>query len=269
MKFLLLIALLAQTTHAFSLRSLNPSQRIYCHRGSGFFLSQATNPNQVKLDDFVDKLFEDKWKVCKKKIKDFNAIFKDFYVYHERRDERADDLAILFKQLGNVDDEFDVKIICNTPDGININLSRPVLAHRSILCPSSRVFKYYLSAYNNTIDLLDVDKEVVKEIILFIYTLEFSDEIDKIFKKENMGEKLLYTALKYEITPLIDMCDRVLASLINNNNMPSLHYLGQTFGLKNVLETCNKPGFVHGYLKACALRGIAGGEYEEGVSGDM
>lgn len=84
------------------------------------------------------------------------------------------------------------------------------------------------------------------------------------FKKENMGEKLLYTALKYEITPLIDICDVVLASLVTDNeNMPFLYYLGNKFGLSNVLRTCFTTDIIHSYLKACALKGIAGDVEED------
>lgn len=57
------------------------------------------------------------------------------------------------------------------------NISRPMLAHRSILSTASPVFKKYLSiTSNNMLDLYDVDKEVMKEIILYMYTLKFSDE---------------------------------------------------------------------------------------------
>ena len=292
MKFLTNVTPLTRRVHITTLRSLNRSQNRNFSNNFALFHSQS---NSMKIEDCVNKDFEANWREFRKKITDVKSIFPnrdedgdeyDYDDYYERDDEK---LEILYNELKK-DNKFDIKIVLDYSHGNNaslntensaITLSHPILAHRSILSASSPVFKRFLSAYNHTttttnatitttttyntvIELYDIDKETIKELMLFMYTLQFSDDVNSILKKTNISEKLLYTALKYEITDLKYLFDELLSKVVNNNNIHALGYLGQVFNLTELLEACKEQmendDFIEQQLKSYALQGLAGGD---------
>ena len=291
MKFLANVLSLNRTIHISALRSLNCSQKCF---SSNNFTSIHSQTNSMKLVDCIEEEFETKWLECKKQIPDFNSIFLIYDNYDDDDEDEDDDhdyardrtLETLYNKLKK-DDHFDVNIILhNNTTSNNDNLSidnsdltqssHTILAHRSILSTVSSVFERFLSEHNHTapitIDLYDVDMETMKELMLFMYTLEFSENNDIIFKQDNMGEKLLYTALKYEIDDLICLCDEILSKKVNDNNVHALYKLGQVFDrdLTELLWACkkymSKTKYIQRQLTDYALRGLAG-VVEEDVKG--
>ena len=269
MKFLLIVALCAYKIHSYALRSLSPSQTYHTRRKFALFFSQTNVPNQVNLEDCVDKTFEASWNECNKKVPDLRTILTSYLDYHRDIEiTRLEPLVIPSVENG---DNYDVKITCsNTDMGL-------VLAHRSILSASSPVFKQYLSTATETngvydFHINDIDKKVLKEIIHFMYTLKFSKGLNTILT-ENLGKKYLYIALKYKITDLIYLFEKVLSTQVNMDNMCALRQLAFLFDLKDLVVACRHeisdyPEMAKQHLEAYALRGLAGGWEEEVNEGE-
>ena len=240
MKFLLIVTLLTHTIHSFALRSSSRPQILRSRNKFSLFHSQTSRPNQVKLEDYVDKTFEANWDNFKDKVPDLSSIFADYLSYYEDIDNKfaRSELLDALPSAEN-GDNYDVKITCSSYDmGL-------VLSHRSILSASSPVFKQYLSTATTTNGILDlhihdIDKEVLKEILIVMYTLNIRDDdcVNILFKREDIGEKLLYTALKYKINPLINIYDIVLAENVDSDNKSALSLLSSLFDLEKISDAC-------------------------------
>ena len=109
MKFHAYVIPLTRRVHINTLRASNRSKNRYSSKN---FTSVHSQTNSMKLEDCINNQFEANWSECKKKIKDFNAIFKYCDFFYRDRDNDNKDLGILFKQLGS-DDRLDIKIICH------------------------------------------------------------------------------------------------------------------------------------------------------------
>ena len=270
MKFPLIIAPLAHTIHSYALRSLNPSQSYHSRHKFALFFSQTNVPNQVNIEDCVDKTFEASWNECKAKVPDLTCIFTSYLEYHSDIEITRSEPVDVIPSVEN-GDNYDVKITCSNADK---KPTRPILAHRSMLSASSPVFKQYLSTATETngvydLHIPDIDKEVLKEIVHFIYNFKFSKGLNTILT-EDLGKKYLYIALKYKITDLICLFDEVLSTQVNMDNMCALRQLAFLFDLKDLMEACRHeisdyPEMAKQHLEAYALRGLTGG-WEEKVN---
>ena len=273
MKFLLIMALCAYKTHSYALRSSSPSQSYHTRRKFSLFFSQTNVPNQVNLEDCVDKTFEASWNECNKKVPYLRTILTSYLDYHRDIEITRSEPFDVIPSVEN-GDNYDVKITCSNADN---KPTRPILAHRSILSASSPVFKQYLPTSTETngvydFHINDIDKKVLKEIIHFMYTLKFSKGLNTILT-ENLGKKYLYIALKYKITDLIYLFEKVLSTQVNIDNMCALRQLAFLFDLKDLMVACRHeisdyPEMAKQHLEAYALRGLAGGWEEEVNEGE-
>ena len=234
------MALLTHTIHSYALRSSSRLQIFRSRNKFASFHSQTSLPNQVNLEDYVDKKFEASWNKFKEQVPELSSIFADYLCYYEDIDNEfaRSELLDALPSAEN-GDNYDVKITCsNTDMGL-------VLAHRSILSASSPVFKQYLSTITTTngvydLHIHDIDKEVLKEILMVMCTLNIREDdcVDILFKREDIGEKLLYTALKYKINPLINIYDIVLAKKVDSDNKSALRILSSLFDLEKISDAC-------------------------------
>lgn len=224
--------------------------------------------SQTSLDTFIKKDFEARWRASEKRLPDLNSIiaqtidFKNLSRYREEGEFH--ELVSLLDKL-SINDKVDVKLVCGDKS------SKPLLAHRLLLETRSRVFEQYLSDHNATdegftvIELPDVDREVGRELLHFMYCRAFSADELVLFKKDRMGEKLLRAALKYQITELVDFFDSVLAEQVNRYNAAALLLLANRFLLFRLRFNCNKYllddiDLVWKEFKTYAPEGIAGDE---------
>ena len=224
---------------------------------------------QASLKSFIDKNFEADWGACKRKLPDLNTILPQAAEFDYEYDSDDDELEKLVALLDNISckDKFDVKIYCGDKS------SKPLLAHSSILSDCSPVFKQFLSDQKAegdfaVIELPDVDKEVGKELLHFMYSLDFSDVDSKVFKQKGMGEGLLRAALKYKVTDLVDFFDSVLAEQVDDDNAVALRLLAKRFELEELQDACKDHldddiDLVRKELKTYALKGIAGEEEQK------
>lgn len=155
-------------------------------------------------------------------------------------------------------DEYDVDIRCYIHDQDDpaaavaaeyTILSKVLQAHRAVLSAWSSVFQKMLNSVLNEskpgiIEIKDVDYEVIKELLYFMYTNELSGDIGAILGE--YVEPLLYTANKYNITGLVTLCDQYLVGQISDRTAVMLYQKAQKYDLYLV----NKAALSHMKLSA-------------------
>ena len=99
-------------------------------------------------------------------------------------------------------------------------------AHRAVLATRSKVFATMFShnmleSATKTIELLDIDSDVLKELLTYIYT----GECPRI---EEFAESLIYHAEKYELDHLKALCEERLSYDLQVDNAARLLLLADT-----------------------------------------
>lgn len=116
-----------------------------------------------------------------------------------------DDLGKLLKN----DDLSDVKV--TAADGKSFNLHKCILSARSIVF--ERMFKNDMKEkIQNTVEIEDFNYDVLEEFFQFIYTGKVSDNA------ENIICELLTASEKYCVEELKALCEKVMASKLDNKN---------------------------------------------------
>ena len=111
-----------------------------------------------------------------------------------------------------------------------------ILAHKCILSARSPVFRAMMQAnmlesIKREIMIEDVDNEVLKEMLRFIYTAEVGEDFSKI-------KDLLILADKYEVVELVKYCGKNLATTLSNENALQLGVFAETHNAENLLKDC-------------------------------
>ena len=133
-------------------------------------------------------------------------------------------------------DTFDVTIVCIAPQDSTAALSKPLTlrAHRSVLSARSPVFATMLNStlsegVTGVIEVKDVEYEVMKEVVLFIYSNEFSSSYPRVLGQ--LGQQLLYVAAMYQIVSLVSLCEAYFVSTVAVDNAVPLTRMAKEFGL--------------------------------------
>jgi speckle-type POZ protein len=114
---------------------------------------------------------------------------------------------------------YDLKNLVNNnkySDFVFIVDNKEFFAHKCILSVRSKVFEAMFSndmieSQSNRCTIDDIESEVFKELLTFIYT-------GKAPKAQTMVEKLLAAAEKYEILEIKDFCANIIFKDIKNEN---------------------------------------------------
>ena len=109
-------------------------------------------------------------------------------------------------------------------------------AHKCILSARSPVFRAMMQAnmlesIKREIMIEDVDNDVLKEMLLFIYTAEVDEDFSKT-------KDLLVLADKYEAVELVKYCGKNLATTLSNENALQLGVFAETHNAENLLKDC-------------------------------
>ena len=115
--------------------------------------------------------------------------------------------------------------------------------YRCVLAARSPVFHAMLSSTNHfkestekVIIIPDVEPDVLKEVLLYIYTDECSTDIQTIL--ERMSEPLLLTAVKYQIPGLTLICEDYYIHNITIENVINTLFISDTYQLNKLKEHC-------------------------------
>ena len=130
-------------------------------------------------------------------------------------------------------DAFDVEISFAAVGESSTN-SKPLIAHRCILSFRSPVFKTMLEGpmVEGTTGIIlidDVERDVMREVLQFMYTNAFTHDMDTVLG--SMSEGLLYTAQKYEIGGIVSLCEWHLTRRINDTNAYTMRQLANKYSL--------------------------------------
>ena len=82
----------------------------------------------------------------------------------------------------------------------------------------------------------DVEPDVLKEVLLYIYTDECSTDMNTIL--ERMSEPLLLTAVKYQISGLTLICEEYYIHNITIENVINTLCISDTYQLNKLKEHC-------------------------------
>ena len=135
-------------------------------------------------------------------------------------------------------DTFDVTILCTasgSQDSTTAPFKHPSLrAHRSVLSARSPVFATMLNStlsegVTGVIEVKDVEYEVMKEVVLFIYSNEFSSSYPRVLGQ--LGQQLLYVTAMYQIASLVSLCEAYFVSTVAVDNAIPLTRMAKEFAL--------------------------------------
>ncbi|CAB3403667.1 unnamed protein product [Caenorhabditis bovis] len=113
--------------------------------------------------------------------------------------------------------------------------NKQIKAHRCILGQHSPVFRSMFSsetmieAQKGVIDILDAKYESVKAMVEFMYTGN-TDALDS-----HSIDEILAIADKYEVLPLKEQCERLIALTINHKNLTNIAVFSDTY-TANILK---------------------------------
>ena len=121
----------------------------------------------------------------------------------------------------------DIVLLCQ---GVEIK------AHRTILSARSPVFRAMLRSdmsetNGGIIKMEDVDTEVLKEMLTYMYTAKIDDKFTKI-------QELLVLANKYEVVELMNYCGTKLVKSLNNENALEIGIFAEFHNAEDLLKEC-------------------------------
>ena len=101
-------------------------------------------------------------------------------------------------------------------------------AHGSVLCRLSPVFKAMLEgpmseSHSGVIEISDVPHDVMREVLRYMYLNKRPRDLDVLL--DTLGEGLLYAAIKYELSGLVNICTEYFIHHISDANVLSLYRL--------------------------------------------
>ncbi|OXA61827.1 speckle-type POZ protein [Folsomia candida] len=114
-----------------------------------------------------------------------------------------------------------------------------IAAHRLILSMQSAVFTAMFDAEmkektDGIVKLVDLGGDGLKILLKFLYTGELEETWDKFY------EEIVNAANKYQIKSLMDMCDRMLPTLVSWQNCVELLNLSELHGMTGAKEKIEK-----------------------------
>ncbi|KAH3751312.1 hypothetical protein DPMN_185865 [Dreissena polymorpha] len=127
----------------------------------------------------------------------------------------------------------------------------PISAHKYMLVCRSSVFQSIFygaisSDSKDTIPVSDIEPEIFKNLLQYIYT-------DEVSVGHGNVKDLLYAAKKYAVKGLVKKCLAFLQSSINKENVCSVLEMGHTYNGKDLEASCIR--FIHENAKevSCSL----------------
>ena len=136
----------------------------------------------------------------------------------------------LLNDLGNL------LLDTETSDVVLLCQGEEIRAHNLILSARSPVFRAMLQSQmlestRREIRIEDVDKDVLKEMLSYIYKIE----VDVNFTK---FKKLLVLADKYQIEDLVRYCEEQIIESLNYDNALEVGIFAETHNADGLLEEC-------------------------------
>ena len=133
-----------------------------------------------------------------------------------------------------------------TSDIVMVCQGEQIKAHRLILSARSPVFAAMLQSdmsesVNGEIKIDDVDKDVIKEMLRYMYKVEVEDGFTKF-------KELLVLADKYQVEELVKFCGSKIVESLNKDNVFQIGTLAETHNAGDLLKECvqfvlnNAPG---------------------------
>ena len=123
-----------------------------------------------------------------------------------------------------------------TSDIVILCQGEQIPAHKCILSARSPVFRAMMQAnmlesIKREINIEVDDKDVLFEMLRFIYTAKVGDGFSKI-------KELLVLADKYEVVELLKYCGKNLAATLSNENALQLGVFAETHNAENLMKHC-------------------------------
>ena len=197
-------------------------------------------PYKVSLSSFTTNVYSEvKIIYCGCSLTDFGSIM-------ENEQQLRQDIGALL-DLGNTSKFSDVKLVTSqevvegsNPDQVELFAHKVILAARSPVF--ANMFEHDMQEkQTNRIEINDVRAEVLKQMLVYIYT-------DGVPKIKEMANDLLYVADKYQLDNLKAMCERHLSynlqvsnaahtvQLAHMHNAPKLKENALRFVSKHITE---------------------------------
>ena len=128
-----------------------------------------------------------------------------------------------------LDDSFGSDLVISCPDG-------EVKVHRCILAGRSQVFRNLLTSdmeekSTGIIKIEDFDIQVVRAMVLYMYSATIEDEFDDLVALMKIGNK-------YFIQALVDDCSTKLCGKISVMNVLDMDVVVELYCVQGLLESC-------------------------------
>ena len=138
----------------------------------------------------------------------------------------------LSSDLGNIfldPQSSDIVLICQEEE---------IRAHKLILSARSPVFRAMLQTdmserANGEIKINDADKDVLKEMVGYLYTAKVEEKFTKY-------KELLILANKYEVEELIKLCGTKVAESLNDDNALQVGVFAELHNAEDLMKACVK-----------------------------
>jgi len=140
----------------------------------------------------------------------------------------SDGVESFLKDIGNIlldKDTCDVVLLCEGEE---------FKAHQLILTARSQVFRAMLKSNtletaNGEIRIQDAEKDVLQEMLRYLYKIEVDVDFTKF-------EKLLVLADKYQILDLVKYCEEKIIKSLNDENALEMAIFAETHNADNLLH---------------------------------
>ena len=150
----------------------------------------------------------------------------------QKTTEIVNDLNNLFKseRLSDV-----ALVAFKMDDNGNRMEPRKFHVHKAILGARSEVFctmfqqKYSKESLENCVEIEDIDADILKEMLRFIYT-------GKVYNVEKVADRLLIAAEKYSLNQLKTICEQTLISLLTIENVAEIILLAKLYSAQQLLK---------------------------------
>jgi len=144
----------------------------------------------------------------------------------------SDDVKTFISDIGNL--LMDTK----TSDIVLVCQGEEIKAHRFILCARSPVFSAMLQnnmleSVNREVKIDDVDKDVLKEMLRYMYKVEIGDGFTKF-------QELLVLADKYDVGQLVKYCSTKITESLNKDNVFQIGRFAENHNAKDLVHHCVK-----------------------------
>ena len=148
--------------------------------------------------------------------------------------------------------DFTKLIFDKTKPDVKLELpnGKSFLVHRVVLATRSNKFRQLLSLSSTTDTTVDsdgltvlklyddVDAEVMKELLLFMYSNDFTS-LSHTYTVKKLGPSLYHAALKYQVQGVIDLCESYLVGCVGTSTVLYLSDVASMYNIKRLKAATN------------------------------